>query len=89
MHHHVRELTWVTENHPEYTWCAWLKVLLYTIHDAVHKTEERCLSPEEALVYRRRYREIIAIGAQEMPEYQEAEAAKKQGRRKKSQARNV
>lgn len=87
--HHVRELKWVTENHPEYTWAALLKVLLYTLHDAVNKTEERCLSPEEALVYRTRYREIIAIGEQEMPEYQEAEGAKKQGRRKKSKARNL
>ena len=64
-------------------------LVLYTLHDAVNKTEERCLSSEEALVYRTRYREIIAIGEQETPEYQEAEGAKKQGRRKKSKARNL
>jgi transposase len=87
--HHVRELKWVIENHPEYTWDDLLKALLYAIHDAVHKTEEGYLSPETALVYRKRYRAIIAIGKNEMPEYAEAEGVKKQGRRKKSKARNV
>ncbi len=88
--HHIRELRWVIENYPHYTWAGLMKNLLQKINKVVNATENNCLDKPSADAYRARYREIITIGNSEMPLIVPAlDAPKKKGRKKKSNERNL
>lgn len=88
--HHIRELEWVIDNHPKYTWAQSMQDLLCEINDAVDKTEENCLDEVLAHAYRQRYREIIDIGKDQMPlPPPSPDKPKKRGREKKSKERNL
>jgi transposase len=88
--HHIRELEWVIDNHPNDTWAQSMQNLLSEINAAVDKTTENCLDEKNASEYRTRYREIIAIGEQEMPlPTPDPNQPKKRGREKKTKARNL
>lgn len=88
--HHVRELEWVMDNHPQYTWAQAMQDLLFEINDAVNKTEKNCCDDASATAYRLRYREIIAIGDGQMPlPTADPNQPPKRGREKKTKARNL
>lgn len=88
--HHIRELEWVIDNHPQYSWAQSMQDLLCEINDAVDKTEENCLDEALAAAYRQRYREIIDIGESQMPlPPPDPDKPKKKGRVKKSKERNL
>ena len=88
--HHLRELEWVIENHPNCTWAKTMQDLLLEINQSVDKTKENKLDDETAMLYRTRYRDIIAVGDKEMPlSPPEPEQSKKKGRKKKSKERNL
>jgi transposase len=88
--HHIRELEWVIENHPQYTWAQSMQDLLCEINEAVDKTEENCLDEKAAMEYRQRYRNIIDIGETQMPlPPPDPNQTKKKGREKKTKERNL
>ena len=88
--HHIRELEWVIDNHPQFTWAKQMQDLLLEIKDAVDKTDENCLDEDSAQAYRLRYREIIKIGEVQMPlPPPDPNQPKKKGREKKSKERNL
>ena len=88
--HHMRELEWVIDNHPLYTWAQIMQDLLCEINDVVNKTENNCLDEATALAYRLRYREIISIGEGQMPlPPPDPNQPKKKGRSKKTKERNL
>ncbi len=88
--HHIRELEWVIDNHPQYTWAQSMQDLLCEMNDAVDKTEENRLDEARVHAYRQRYREIIDIGESQMPLPQpDPDKPKKRGREKKSKERNL
>lgn len=88
--HHIRELEWVIENHPQYTWAQSMQDLLNEINDAVDKTEENCLDEVTAAAYRKRYRSIIDVGETQMPlAAPDPNQTKKKGREKKTKERNL
>lgn len=88
--HHIRELEWVIDNHPLYTWAKVMQDLLCEINDAVDKTEENCLDATTANTYRLRYREVIKMGEHQMPlPPPDPNQTKKRGREKKTKERNL
>jgi len=88
--HHIRELEWVIDNHPRYTWAQSMQDLLREINNAVDQTEKNYLDEVTANAYRLRYREIIARGEQQMPiPAPEQNQIKKRGRIKKTKERNL
>ena len=88
--HHIRELEWVIDNHPLYTWAKVMQDLLCEINDAVDKTEENCLDETTANTYRLRYREVIEMGEHQMPlPPPDLNQTKKRGREKKTKERNL
>jgi len=88
--HHLRELEWVIENHPKCTWAKTMQDLLLEINQSVDKTEENKLDDDTAMMYRTRYRDIIAVGDKEMPlPPPDPGQSKKKGRVKKSKERNL
>ena len=88
--HHIRELEWVIDNYPPYTWAQSMQDLLCEINDVVNKTENNCLNEATAIAYRLRYREIIAIGEAQMPlPPSDPNQPKKKGRQKKTKERNL
>lgn len=88
--HHVRELQWVIDHHPKYTWATEMQALLLEINDAVNKTEEHCLPDTVGMDYRTRYRQLIKKGELEMPlPAPDPTQEKKRGREKKSKERNL
>ena len=88
--HHIRELEWVIDNHPQYTWAQTMQNLLCEINDAVNKTEKNCLDDVTATAYRQRYREIIGIGEDQMPlPTPDPNKPPKRGREKKTKERNL
>jgi transposase len=88
--HHIRELQWVIDNYPDYTWAALMQTLLREMDHAVNSTDERCLDEVKAEAYQKRYSEIIQLGEQEMPLPPPIISdAKKRGRKKKSKERNL
>lgn len=88
--HHTRELEWVIENYPQYTWAKLMQDLLLEINKVVDKTDNQCLDDATADSYRNRYREIIQIGEREMPlNSLDLNQPKKKGRVKKTKKRNL
>lgn len=88
--HHIRELEWVIEHYPAYTWAKSLQDLLREINKAVDDQPAQKLGEAEAAAYHTCYRQIIAIGLQETPAPTDPPAgAKKKGRVKKSKALNL
>jgi len=88
--HHIRELEWVIDHHPQYTWAQSMQDLLCEINDVVNKTEENCLNDVLATAYRQRYREIIDMGEGQMPlPPPDPNKLKKKGREKKTKERNL
>jgi transposase len=88
--HHSRELEWVIEHYPAYTWAKALQDLLHEINKAVGVTEENYLDDETAKAYTERYRSIIQLGEDEMPPPPpDPNKKKKKGREKKSKERNL
>lgn len=88
--HHLRELQWVIDNHPHYTWAKELQTLLLAINDAVNLTEKNCLDEKEANLYEKCYRQIIKIGDEQMPlAAPDPNAKKTKGRKKKTKERNL
>ena len=88
--HHLRELEWVIEQHPTYTWAKSMQNLLLEINEYTLKTEQHKLNDETALNYRQRYQAIIKLGESEMPESPpDATKSKRKGREKKSKERNL
>lgn len=88
--HHIRELEWVIEHHPQYTWAKSLQDLLLEINEAVNKTEQNCLDEVTANRYRMHYRQMIQTGELEMPlPPPEGNKSKKRGRKKKTKERNL
>ena len=88
--HHLRELEWVIDNHPAYTWAQAMQDLLCEINEAVNKTENNSLDDELAAAYRQRYRDIIKMGENQMPIPPPApDNPSKKGRRKKTKERNL
>lgn len=88
--HHLRELQWVIDNHPQYTWAEELQTLLSTINDVVKLAEKKCLDEKEAMLYEKRYRQIIKMGEEQMPlPPPDPNVKKKRGREKKTKERNL
>lgn len=88
--HHLRELQWVIDNHPQHTWAQSMQDLLLEINETVNKTEKNCLAHVTADAYRMRFRHIIQTGNLEMPLHAlESGQSKKRGREKKSKERNL
>ncbi len=88
--HHIRELEWVIDNHPQYTWAKCMQDLLCEINNAVDNTEKNCLDEVLTTAYRQRYREIIDIGEVQMPlPPPDPDKLKKKGREKKTKERNL
>jgi len=87
--HHLRELQWVIDNFPHYTWATELKALLIEINDAVNATETRRLDETKAQAYEQRYLACIELGDKEMPLPPPDENKKKRGREKKTKERNL
>jgi transposase len=88
--HHLRELQWVIDNHPQYTWAKELQTLLSTINDAVNLTEKNFLDDKAAAHYEEQYRRIIKIGEKQMPlMLLDPQVKKKRGREKKTKERNL
>jgi transposase len=87
--HHVRELQWVIDNYPKYTWAETMQKLLLEINDAVNCTEKNCLDDNTANTYRVRYHQIIQIGEKETPLLLDPKLNKKKGHGKKSKERNL
>jgi transposase len=89
--HHIRELEWVIEHHPQYTWAQSMQDLLCEINDAVDKNEKNFLDDATATAYRQRYRDIIDVGENQMPlpPPDPNQTKKKKGRKKKTKERNL
>lgn len=88
--HHIRELEWVVDNHPAYTWAKSMQDLLVEINKSVDDAAENCLIEARANEYRQRYREIIEVGEQQMPlPPPDHNQPKKKGRKKKTKERNL
>ena len=88
--HHLRELQWVIDNYPDYTWATRMQDLLLEINEAVNKTEQNYLTEFAAEAYQIRYREVIQLGEEEMPlPPSSLNQSKKKGREKKSKERNL
>lgn len=88
--HHIRELEWVIDNHPQFTWAKQMQDLLLEIRNAVDKTDKNSLDDESARSYRLHYREIIKMGEQQMPlPPPDFGQPKKKGREKKTKERNL
>jgi transposase len=88
--HHIRELQWVIDNHPQYTWAKFMQDLLLEINEAVNKTEKNCLDDAKINVYQMSFRQIIQTGEVEMPlPPLDPNQSPKRGRRKKSKERNL
>ncbi len=62
--HHIRELEWVIDYHPQFTWAKKMQDLLLEIKGTVDKTEESCLDEANTQAYHLQYREAIKIGEQ-------------------------
>jgi transposase len=88
--HHLRELQWVIDNYPQYTWAAELQTLLSTINKTVNLTKKQCLDEKKALFYEERYRQIIKMGDEQMPlAPPDPNTKKTRGRKKKTKERNL
>jgi len=88
--HHIRELEWVTDNYPQYTWAKLMQALLIEINNAVNQTEKNYLDEQSITTYRLHYSEIIKLGEQQMPLPPPApNQTKKKGREEKSKERNL
>ena len=88
--HHLRELQWIIDNYPQYTWAKELQTLLLAINDAVNLTEKNRLDEKEASLYEERYRQILKMGDEQMPlPPPDPNAKKTKGRKKKSKERNL
>lgn len=88
--HHIRELEWVIEHQPSYTWAKSMQALLLEVNEAVNKTEANKLNEADALKYMQRYRAIIQKGEEEMPQPPPIpQQSKRRGREKKTKERNL
>lgn len=88
--HHIRELQWVIDNYPDYTWAKELQTLLSAINNAVNLTEKKCLDEKTAAEYEVHYRQIIKMGEEQMPlPPPDLSVKKKRGREKKTKERNL
>lgn len=88
--HHVRELEWVMDNFPSYTWAKDMQALLFKINEAVNKTENNVLKDKVAQKYRVRYKNIIKTGDNEMPPpLPDPNQVKQKKRIKKTKERNL
>lgn len=87
--HHLRELQWVIDNFPHYTWAIQLKALLLEMNKAVSETKTRCFNKKIAHSYEQRYMACIALGEKEMPLPLPDENKKKRAREKKTKERNL
>lgn len=88
--HHIRELEWVIEQKPSYTWAKSMQELLLEMNESVNQTENNVLDGAVALIYRERFRAIIQTGEEEMPPPPpEPNQSKRKGREKKSKERNL
>lgn len=88
--HHIRELQWVIDNYPDYTWAKELQTLLSAINDAVNLTEKKCFDEKTAVHYEEHYRQIIRMGEGQMPLVPpDPNLKKKRGREKKTKERNL
>jgi transposase len=86
--HHLRDLQAAVEASPDHTWAQSMKDTLLEMNLAVQKTEG-ALSKEEAEVYRKRYRDILKIGALECPQPEVPDKPKKGRKTKKSKELNL
>lgn len=87
--HHLRELTFLLEEHQQ-VWAGKMIKLLLALHHFTAKRKEHPsmqLSDEEKAPFLVRYRAIIDQGWQENPLPEPV--AKKRGRRKKTRAQNL
>lgn len=90
--HHLRDLQWVIERHPDHKWASKMKNLLLEINEEVTKAGG-VLIKKERLTYREIYRKILKEGDAEspvpiQPPIQQGQQ-KKRGRLKKSKERNL
>lgn len=90
--HHLRELEWVIEKHPNHKWAAKIKKLLLEINEEVAKAGG-VLIEKEIQTYRERYREILKEGDVEsplpIPPLIQKGHARKRGRVKKTKELNL
>lgn len=90
--HHLRELTWVTENLNQ-DWAGQMKDLLLAIKAAVDEARDKThLELQQFMDFESRYNNIIALGYEENPFFEvwkpELEG-RKRGRPKKTKPRNL
>ena len=84
--HHLRELQWVIDTYPEYTWAKILQELLLEINDAVGQTQMQCLDASQVTFYVQRYQQVIFLGEEQMPLLPpESSQKEKKGAREKDQ----
>ena len=88
--HHLRELQAAMELSPKNTWAQLMKNLLIDINEAVRKTDGGALNKAVSDAYRKRYQDILTVGAGECPLPPEnPEKLKKNGKTKKTKERNL
>lgn len=88
--HHLRELQWVIDTYPEYTWAQTMQELLLEINDAMNQTQTQCLDEIQVAAYVQRYQHVIRLGEAQMPlPPPDPLKKKKQGREKKTKERNL
>lgn len=90
--HHLRELTWVTENERQ-TWSGQMHDLLLSIRAAVNEARDNSkmhLEPEQLMDFASRYQNIITLGHRENPFFEVWPRPKsKRGKPKKTKTRNL
>ena len=86
--HHTRELQWVIDTYPSYTWAQSMQDLLFSINEDVRSSATQKLDAHDAEIAREKYRSILAFGLTEMPP-PEIPTEKKKGRIKKSKELNL
>jgi transposase-like protein len=85
--HHLRELTFVHEQHGQ-SWAKQMMEFLLEVKEKKEKSTGRRFSAKGIQEFERRYRDIVAMGmAANPPPVEEGE--KKRGRKKKSKAANL
>jgi transposase len=86
--HHTRELQWVIDNHPSYTWAQKTQDLLFNINERVNANATHILDEHAASVAREQYRALLIMGRKQMPHPLKLEE-KRKGRTKKTKELNL
>jgi len=85
--HHIRELQWVIDNHPTYTWAQSMQELLFSANKQVTASQAQKLDKNSEKIVRKKYCSILELGLQEMPSPEISD--NKKGRMKKSKSLNL